>query len=44
MVLQLPVDNWDSLELSQLLVVVHSDEDKVSSGWMLWDVQVMRPV
>ena len=34
MMLQLSVESWDSLELSHLLVVLHSDKEMVPSGWM----------
>ena len=44
MMLQLFVESWDSLELSHLLVVLHSDKELVPSGWMTCDAQVMRPV
>ena len=42
--LQLSVESWDFLELSHLLVVLHSDEELVPSGWMKWDVQEGRPI
>ena len=41
---QLSVESLDFLELSHLLVVVHLDEELVPSGWIMWDVQEMRPV
>ena len=43
MMLQLPVESWDFLELSHLLVVLHLDEELVPFGWIVWNVQVMRP-
>ena len=43
MMLQLSVESWDFLELSHLLVVLHLDKELVPSGWIVWDVQVMRP-
>ena len=39
---QLSVESWNFLELSHLFVVLHSDEELVPSGWMMWDVQVVR--
>ena len=44
MMLQLSVVNWDFLELSHLLVVLHLDQELIPSGWIMWDVQVVRPV
>ena len=44
MMLQFSVENWDSPELSHLLVVLHSDKELVPSGWTMCDVQVVRPV
>ena len=44
MMLQLSVESWDSLELSHLLVVLHMDEELVPFGWLMWDVQVVKPV
>ena len=44
MMLQLSVESWDFLELSHLIVVLHSDKEMVPSGWMMCDVQVVRPV
>ena len=35
MMLQLSVDNWDFLEPSHILVVLHSDKELVPSGWMV---------
>ena len=43
MMLQLSVESWDFLELSHFLVVLHLDKELVPSGWMVWDVQEMRP-
>ena len=43
MMLQLSARSWDFLELSHLLVVLHLDKELVPSGWMMWDVQVVRP-
>ena len=43
MMLQLSVESWDFLELSHLLVVLHLDKELVPSGWVMWDVQVVRP-
>ena len=42
--LQSSVESWDSLELSQLLVVLHLDKEMVPSGWMMCNVLVMRQV
>ena len=44
MMLQLSVESWDFLELSHLLVVLHLDKELEPSGWMMWDVQEVRPV
>ena len=44
MMLQLSVESWDFLELSHLLVVLHSDKELVPSCWIMCNVQVMRPV
>ena len=44
MILQLSVESWDSLELTHLHVVLHSDKEMVPSGWMMCNVQVMKPV
>ena len=41
--LQLSVGSWDFLELSHILVVLHSDKELVPYGWIVWDVQVVRP-
>ena len=35
MMLQLSVESWDFLELSHFLVVLHSDEELVPSGWIM---------
>ena len=35
MMLQLSVESWDSLELSHLIAVLHSDKEMVPSGWMM---------
>ena len=43
MILQLSVESWDFLELLHPLVVLHSDKELVPSGWITWDVQVVRP-
>ena len=42
MMLQLSTESWDFLELSHLLVVLHSDKEPVPSGWMMWGVQEGR--
>ena len=42
--LQLSVESWDFLELSHILVVLHLDKEPVPSGWIVWDVQVVREV
>ena len=44
MMLQLSVESLDFLELSHLLVVLHSDKGLVPSGWMMWHVLVVREV
>ena len=43
MMLQLSVESWDFLELSHILVALHLDKEMVLSGWMMCDVQVVRP-
>ena len=43
MMLQLSVESLDFLELSHLLVVLHLDKELVLSGWIVWDVRVVRP-
>ena len=35
MMLQLSVESWDFLELSHILVVLHSDKELVTSGWIM---------
>ena len=35
MMLLLSVESWDFLELSHLIVVLHSDKELVTSGWMM---------
>ena len=42
MMLLLSVESWDFLELSHILVVLHSDKELVPSGWMMWHAQVTR--
>ena len=44
MMLQLSVESWDFLELTHLLVVLHSDKELVPSGWIMCNVQVVKPV
>ena len=43
MMLQLSVESWDFLELSHLIVALHSDKELVPSGWIMWVVQEVRP-
>ena len=43
MMLLLSVESWDSLELSHL-AALHFSKEMVPSGWMMCDVQVVRPV
>ena len=44
MMLQLSVESWDFLELSHFPVVLHLDKELVPSGWIVWDVRVVREV